>query len=514
MTMDTFYTDVLILGAGAAGIRAAAAAAEQGADTVIVTPTDPTRSGSTFSPVSRGWGIQALMGHDRSDHGLDEFYRDIIRAGLDQCHDPLVRILTEESGKRVEDLIRYGIRFRKNTNGEFLRVKGCFSRTNRAFITSDFQNIRNTFIRMLKRTGAKLVRGHVLELIISDHQCFGAYVLNKTKEVVKLSAKATIIATGGGSGVYENHMMDEYGTGDGCALAHRAGAELMNMEFVQFMLGLKDKKSRSFLPIHELREPDMILDKNGRDVMLSKLGDQKMLATALDERLTHHPFSCRDRSFHIDLALSDIYKSGEKAFWHGGKKTVRQTEAVHFAHAFNGGIKINNRSESTVPGLYAAGEAAAGPHGADRVGGCMMTATQVFGERAGRYAARHSLGIGVMPRGVPEKDRRLARRSRRKMTGSHTPIMKMKQVLQKTMGRYAGVCRSTAGLKTCADRIDRIESEIMDNEADYHRDLMGFTMLRNMVETCKLIVSHSMARKESLGSFYNEDYPPVRTKET
>ena len=115
-TIQKINTDVLIIGAGAAGIRAALAASEAGMEVVLVTKGAVTESGSTFSPVTKGWGIQALLGDERTDRNLNNFYDDIIRVGLGKCDPKLVRILVEESGPRFEGLLSYGVRFKKKVS--------------------------------------------------------------------------------------------------------------------------------------------------------------------------------------------------------------------------------------------------------------------------------------------------------------------------------------------------------------------------------------------------------------
>jgi len=135
--METITSDVLVIGAGAAGIRAALAASEAGAEVLMVEKGIPTQSGSTFSTLSQGWGIQALVGEERTDKNFESFYDDIIRVGLGRCDQKLVRILVEESGPRLEDLISYGIRLRKDSRGNHIRTKGCFSEFERPFLTED-----------------------------------------------------------------------------------------------------------------------------------------------------------------------------------------------------------------------------------------------------------------------------------------------------------------------------------------------------------------------------------------
>jgi succinate dehydrogenase/fumarate reductase flavoprotein subunit len=111
--MDTVFADVLVIGAGAAGLRAAIAACKEDVNVVMVAADDVTHGGSTFSRISQGWGIQALVGEERTDENLEDFYNDIVNVGLGQCDPKLVRILVEESKPRTEDLMSYGLRFKK-----------------------------------------------------------------------------------------------------------------------------------------------------------------------------------------------------------------------------------------------------------------------------------------------------------------------------------------------------------------------------------------------------------------
>ena len=199
--MESITTDVLIIGAGAAGIRAAIAACENDAEVVMVAAQDVAYGGSTFSDISKGWGIQALVDSERTPKNLEGFYDDIQRVGLGQSDPILVRLLVEESGPRTDDLIRYGLQFKKGSDGNYVRARGCFSKTERAFLTADIGNIRNTFLSTLRRLPVRVVTGTATDLIMNDGTCLGAWVIKKCGNFMPINAKATILATGGGSGV-------------------------------------------------------------------------------------------------------------------------------------------------------------------------------------------------------------------------------------------------------------------------------------------------------------------------
>jgi succinate dehydrogenase/fumarate reductase flavoprotein subunit len=378
---ESAKTDVLIIGACAAGIRASLAAAEEGADVLVVSIGPVTRSGSTFSSLSAAWGIQALLGDERTDQNLEEFFREIVEAGLGVCDERLARILVEESGPRVEELMAYGLRFKKDPNGRHLRVKGCFSEHERAFLTEDAENIRSSFQAMLRRES---------------------------------------------------------------------------------------------IPGEESRK------------------------RAVKERAKHHPFSSRDRSGLVDLALAEARKSGNRVFYRRSKSEAEQLEVVHMAHAFNGGAAIDEKAETTVPGLFAAGEVAAGPHGADRVGGCMMTATQVFGARAGRFAARFALERTLAETANPLP----ALLCKSKERGSESISPAALASARETFAKEAMVLRDGRGLEECLQRIGEARTAIAGETEPLTR-VTGEHLLTVM----EIVTMAALQREESLGPHYRADIP-------
>ena len=507
--METITTDVLIIGAGAAGIRAALAASEAGADVVMVAKAPPTEGGSTFSPVSKGWGIQALMGDERTEENLEAFYDDIMRVGLGRCDPTLVRVLVEESGPRLADLMSYGLRFRKDGDGRYVRVAGCFSTYQRAFVTESMANIADTFKSVLKRSHVKTVVGETVDLAIADGACWGAWVFTDAGEMVQVTARATILATGGGAGIFEDHLVSDDLVGDGYALAYRAGAELVNVEFIQFMLGLKAGGTRQFLPLSRLGVGGLLEDTQGRNVLEGFCQDAKMLARAVEERKTHFPFSCRDRSLLVDIAVAAERRHGRSVRWTHrlGSEPSDIPEVVHFAHAFNGGAVIDDRAETTVPGLFAAGEVAAGPHGADRIGGCMMTATQVFGERTGRFAARKARQPGQ--RQIPEV--RLPQELQGVSPSKHSGpegLSGIEHAIRQTMADCLGIVRTKEAMDMCRTRLDNFNKMVHGSRFEEGLVTSSYFKVRNMVRTAALVTDLALLREQSLGSHYRHNFPP------
>lgn len=503
--MESISTDVLIIGAGAAGIRAAVAACEGDADVVLAAAHDVAYGGSTFSEIANGWGIQALIGAERTAENFEDFYDDIIRIGLGQSDPPMARILVEESGPRVEDLITHGLKFKKDPDGRHIRANGCFSKTARAFLTSDMNNIRRTFLSILRRLPVRVVTGTATDLILVEGTCLGARMMLKPGVFVQINAKSTILATGGGSGIFQEHMGNGGGTGDGYALAHLAGAKLTNMEFIQFALGLKKYDTRKFLPIAELNSPAKMINSRGQDILEKYIQPDERRDKCVEERQHHMPFSCRDSSGLVDIAVAKALGADEKIYWQNGGSKNDRYHVVQFAHAFNGGIKVNAQAESSVPGLFAAGEVAAGPHGADRMGGCMMTATQVFGKRAGQFAAKRA--INCREKCLPA-DRQeeaipcpLSEISNKVLNASAA----IENSVKTAMGLYAGVLRSQEGLmkckkvlETCAHQLSELGTTGLSNFERYYN-------VRNMIITANLVAKGALSRKQSKGTHYRED---------
>jgi len=495
-------TDVLIIGGGAAGIRAALAASEEGVRVTLVTKAPLTESGSTFTTLSPGWGIQALAGRERTPENLEAFYNDIMRVGLGQCDPTLVRILVEESGPRFEDLLSFGIRFRKDTRGNYLRAKGCFNDYERAFLTESLENINESLLSKIRRSPVRLMLGQAASLITSDEICWGAWIITSNGRTIEVCAKATILATGGGAGLFRDHLVTDDEAGEGYALAHRAGAKCTNLEFIQFMLGLRSKASRRFLSLPDLRLPGVLKDSEGLDHLETNIPDPEERSKAVEDRLRHFPFSTRDASCKVDLAVARTRREKRQVLWNKPDPTDGPWEVMHLAHAFNGGVRINERAESSITGLFAAGEVAAGPHGADRIGGCMMTATQVFGARAGKHAAlRAKHEKASFPQvTVPEFLDRLGLKPKGGTLDSE--LLYLFDEAKTAFSTELMLLRDHKGIMNCLSKI-REATHFMNGVSENDPRFSAAT--KNRLSAMALICEAALKRKESLGPHYRTD---------
>jgi len=322
-------------------------------------------------------------------------------------------------------------------------------------------------------------------------------------------------------------------TGDGYAMALRAGAVLTNMEFTQYMLH----------PIKPfpVRAPGMfwalcptVRNRHGKDALAPYLPPGVDAAQVMYERTLHYPFSSRDASGWLDIAIATEVREGRGTEVGGlyldfsdvdiaGFKPARpqhmpQDNALPVelpdgwvqvrpaAHAINGGILIDERASATLPGLFAAGEVAAGPHGADRLGGGMVTNCQVFGERAGRSAGAYALGTGT--RGLTSEmlDDPLARLQQFGRGSDDADDVLF--ALQQTTGENLMVTRSEQRLTHFLGTLETLKIERLPRIAVRHSALLKRAIeVENSLMTAELMARAALMRKESRGNHYREDYP-------
>ncbi len=499
MNSDCICTDVLVLGAGAAGLRAAIASCEVGAEVIIVSNCSIGTGGSSFSARSKALGFQSLFGEKRSP-ALGEFYQEILDVGQGCAVPELARILVEESGPRMKDLLEYGLLLKKTNKGEPLRVKGCFSDIPRAFVTESLENLQATFLSKLEHLAVKFITGVPLELICRDGTCWGAWILTSDGRLVAVRAGGTVLATGGGSGVFSPCLSPQSQLGEGLALAVEAGAEHSNLEFIQFMLVYKERGDIQFLPPEHLTPNGLLLNKDGCDLLKQTIPRQADRECALIERKKHFPFSSLDNSWIIDAAIAAELKKGSQVWWSGKTVSGEPVEVMHAAHAFNGGLVIDDRASTTIPGLFAAGEIAAGPHGANRIGGCMMTATQVFGKRAGEHAGVRCRARTKLP--APGSSPAIFQ-----YRGSRSTCLEAEYKLGTARGHIMAALGPLRSEQDLISFLQMLRTELRDIESTGWRDLRdlrSFLRARAALHTALLITSSSLDRRSSLG-------PHVRT---
>ena len=387
MTLDIIATDVLVLGAGLAGMRAAWAALESDPNLVVTVVSQRfSPSGSSFANINDKLGMQVCL----TDRERETFVREAVSIAPPGYIDPvLVRILAEESEARFRDLEGIGFPFDQDDRGEYFRAMGCFSPVEkRAFIFSGlgaaFEKLKEKFLSL----GGHFFEGWLIQDIIKDYSgessgVCGA-VLQKAagKEKLAIRASSVIVALGGPASLFPRNVSGPGTHGVAHALLERAGAVLVNAAYIQFLW--HTIPFFKFWPIHAF------LNKSAQ--IRNPQGDVRSVPEELfelsRERSTHCPIGYGTKDTAIDqLFIENLNPNGEVDVFdsQNGWRTI-----ALMAHAGNGGSKIDENAWTGVDGLYACGESAGGMHGANRIGGAMVTGTQVFGARAGKAAAKRA----------------------------------------------------------------------------------------------------------------------------
>lgn len=371
--------DVLVAGAGLAGLAAGVSALERcpGLD-VRVACQKQGPSGSSFTNRNDSLGMVVCQNSDE----MDAF----VKAALDledpgTLREPLVRIMAGGSEAFFLNLVESGFHFRTDGSGNLLRVPCCFLREPPlAFV---FDHLISAFDAMKRRflsAGGTLIQGICLKDLILDETgtIQGAlFEETETGRHLAVRSKATVLATGGAAGLFQRHLSAGENLGFATALMAGCGVPLVNMPFVQFLW--VDTKTLEHWPCWDLAQPGVGVGPSG------DIRTPPEITALCDQRSRHVPMAHGLEDSALDRFLLSV-RNPDGTVSISTPEKGRFTVAA-FAHAMNGGAAIDEHGKTALEGLYACGECAGGMHGANRVGGAMVLATQVFGSRAGAAAA-------------------------------------------------------------------------------------------------------------------------------
>ena len=537
-------TDVLVIGSGGAALRAAIAADSLGVKVLVAVKGKFAKSGATYYSVAEIGAFNVPDGAADSQDSPAQFFEDILAAGLGMCDARLSRVLAEEAVEAMHFLEDAGVEFAKK-DSNYLAFQACFSSKPRSHVIHNhFKPILAALGQQVSQLGIKVCEHlAITNLIIRDGCCYGAYALDSNGTPILIRAKATILATGGASQLFRRNLYPPDITGDGYAMAHRAGARLVNMEFMQAGIGVIHPFTNLFGNYLWNARP-AITNKDHEPFIDRYLDFGLTVDMVMGEKAGHFPFSSRDISRFVELSVhkeisrgngttnggvyldfsgSDFQKllADETSFskmwpvtyeWylkHHLDLYKDKLEIACFAHAVNGGIMIDVNAESNIKGLFAAGEVAGGPHGADRLGGNMSVTCQVFGKRAGEAAAHYSNSIDghrSIPRlGDEEKQFRC------RFRGNGTvPLLALKRQLQESADRYLLIARSGNGLQQFLTELDALEVSLLnDSNIGGAAEMLRAVELTNLIETGRIMATAAWLRTESRGSHYREDYPTM-----
>ena len=525
MKIKTIETDVLIIGSGGAGSRAAIEVDNHGLKALIVSKGLSFRSGCTG--MAEG-GYNAVFKSVDKDDSIEAHIKDTIKGGSYLNDSKLVEILVNESPERLIDLENYGALFDRKDDGEI---------DQRAF---GGQSYRRTCYQG-DRTGAELLNALKEEIIKRNIECIeevmitclvtdgvqviGACGLNlKDTSLIYFKAKSTILASGGAGQLFPVTSNTFQKNGDGFAIAYRAGANLIDMEQIQFHptgMVIPDSKKGVLVTEAVRAEGGKLINKNGERFM-SKYAPEKMeLATRdvvarsiyneiIEGRGTENGGVYLDISHLDDDYIDEKLETMVLQFENVGVDIKNEAiEVAPTAHHFMGGVKINPDASTSLKNLFASGEVSGGVHGANRLGGNALADTQVFGKIAGESASKAALKTDL--KSNDEMVEKEAKRIESLIKKGSIKANDFKNNIKKLMWEKVSIVRDEKGLNEALKELMEMENDLdkidVKNTQQYNDDLVKALEVINMVEISKLIVKSAILRRESRGAHFRSDFP-------
>jgi len=516
----TIESDFLVIGSGIAGLSFALQAADHGT-VAVVTKREIAESATRYAQ----GGIASVFSTEDS---FDAHVEDTLTAGADICHEEIVRMVVEEGPATIRNLIEWGVKFTTTTQGDaydLTREGGHSAR--RILHAEDItgREIERALVEAVRQNPNITVYEHhiAIDLItcakvarqpVQDNCCLGAYVLDiNGNRVLTFSAGATLLASGGAGKVYLYTCNPDVASGDGVAMAYRAGATVANMEFMQFHpTTLFHPNAKSFLISEAVRGEGAILRRRDGTAFMEKyhhlrdLAPRDIVARAIDNEMKTYGDDCvylditHEPADFVRSRFPNIYQT---CLEYGLDMTKDWLPVVPAAHYLCGGVQVNRDGETDISGLYAIGEVAfTGLHGANRLASNSLLEAAVF---AGR-AARHASGLvaerrTAKRRALPEWDAGTATNSDEMVVVSQNW-----DEIRRFMWNYVGIVRTTKRLERAMRRIQLIQAEIDEYYWNFivTSDLIE---LRNLATVAELIITCAQKRKESRGLHYTIDYP-------
>ncbi len=516
-------TDFLVIGSGIAGLSFAVKAALSFPErsVTVVTKDSLIESNTRYAQ----GGIAVVT--DFLNDDFEKHKQDTLIAGDGLCDEEVVSIVVEEGPDRLREIVDMGVQFDKDPKGEYqLGMEGAHS-ASRILHHQDMTGyeIQSSLVKKIRSLdNVKILEHHFAVDLITQHhfgekvtrnrvdtRCYGAYIMDlKSKQVKKISAGATILASGGAGQVYDLTTNPPVATGDGIAMAYRAKAEVRQMQFIQFhptaLYGSEGE--RAFLISEAVRGFGAILKTGDEKPFMKKydergsLASRDIVARAIDTEMKargkeHVYLDCRDLDIEeFKHHFPTIYNTCKKYGIDVAKDMIPVAPAAHY---ICGGVKTDKWGRSSIDRLYCCGEVAqTGLHGANRLASNSLLEALVFADRCFRDLKSNIADL-VIKNDIPDW----------KTEGTTEPkewvlINHNRKEVKRLMNNYIGIVRSDERLQRSEKRLKVIHEE---TEELYKTTTLSPQLgeLRNMINVSWLIIRQSMQQKENRGTFYNID---------
>jgi len=551
--------DVLVIGTGGAGLRAAVAAHEKGAEVLVISKTLAGKAGCTV--MAEGGYNAAIRTFDPKD-STQAHFEDTIKSGAGLSNPELVRILVNDSPDRIQDLESFGGLFSRGKGGRIGQRKmgaqshqrTCYAgdRTGHEIVMTLLQEIRRRKIDIWNYLLA-------LDLLVKDGRVCGLLAYDvKNPGYVLIKSKATVLATGGAGRCWPITTNSVHASADGYMLAARAGATLCDVEQVQFHpTGMVYPDSaRGILTTEAARgdggllysvtpelnkaleenarrrksgEPQLVIDpeKFGAERFMKRYDPERMELSSRDvitRSITQEVTEGRcTRSGGVLLSVVHLDKNFIRTRLATMVKqfqdlsnidiTIQPMEVAPTCHHIMGGTVVDTDCKTTLESLYACGEVTGGIHGGNRIGGNAISEGQVFGLIAGNAAAAAAAKVKSNSTDLSDMAKQLESQHNQELKGNgDVRPGAIKKKLQQIMIDKAGVLRDEAGLKEALGDLDKLSEELAQSGAEnidlpFNQQVVDRFEASNMVEFSKLVVRAAEMRKESRGAHYRKDFP-------
>jgi L-aspartate oxidase len=512
-------SDFLVIGSGIAGLSFALQAAKHGR-VALVTKRELTESATNYAQ----GGIASVFS---TEDTFDEHVDDTLVAGAGICHEDVVRMVVEEGPQVIRGLIDWGVEFTRSGDGDSYDLTREGGHSKRRILHAEDvtgREIERALVEAARRDpNIRIYEYHIaIDLItaaklkrqrLKPNECLGAHVLDiESGRVKTFRSKITLLATGGAGKVYLYTCNPDIASGDGVAMAYRAGATVANMEFMQFHpTTLYHPQAKSFLISEAVRGEGAILRRRDGTAFMEKyhhlkdLAPRDIVARAIDNEMKTHGDDCvfldithKDPEY-VRNRFPNIYST---CMEFGLDMTKEPLPVVPAAHYLCGGVAVDANAETDVKCLYAIGEVAfTGLHGANRLASNSLLEAAVYAGRAYRHAVERLKKGKFAEAEIPEWDAGTAVDSDEAVV-----ISQNWDEVRRFMWNYVGIVRTNKRLERAMRRIKLIRQEIEDYYWDF-KVTSDLIELRNISTVAELIVRCAMARKESRGLHYTLDYP-------